>query len=594
MQPADDGGSARTARSRQLRRYGPLAGIVVLLLVVVAVVVIGGGDDSDDTSGEAANATGVASFSEIGDAAPGAPDPTGEMPVTYKEADESGNVDDQQWPDTCDTERGTVKIPSVYALPCVPEFDGDNGGATSTGVTADAIKVVYYVPQQGADLNSILGGMGVNDTIEQREQTLNDYVEVFSSVAQTYGRKVEVVRFDATGAGDDVVASRADAIDIIAMKPFAVIGGAALDRGTFAQELADGHVLCFGCTTALPDNMILDMAPYIWGGEPAPQEFLGMLATYINAGLGAGLGDNAEFAGDDLKDQPRKVGVIHFEQDPPLYTELAQEQHANFGKETAITESYVFDIPTLPAKAAELIAQYKSEGITTIMFFGDPLMPGYLMDAASDQEYFPEWIFTGTALTDTNVMGRQWNSDQVKHAFGMSQIAVPTEQDLQGAITLYRWYFGGDDTMPPSANFYALLAPPAQWLLAGIHMAGPDLTPETFARGLFRIPPAGGGPANPQVSYGNWGVFPEMDYLGVDDAVEVWWDPTVQAEDERGQMGTGVWRRSAGGERFTIGDDPAPAPFTDVDESVTVLDTLADEDKPPDYPPPSGSPAATG
>jgi hypothetical protein len=59
-------------------------------------------------------------------------------------------------------------------------------------------------------------------------------------------------------------------------------------------------------------------------------------------------------------------------------------------------------------------------------------------------------------------------------------------------------------------------------------------------------------------------------------------------------MGTGVWRRSAGGERFTIGDDPTPAPFTDVDDSVTVLDTLADEDKPPDYPPPSGSPAATG
>ena len=96
-------------------------------------------------------------------------------------------------------------------------------------------------------------------------------------------------------------------------------------------------------------------------------------------------------------------------------------------------------------------------------------------------------------------------------------------------------------------------------------MAGPDLTPETFARGLFRIPPRGGGPSNPQVSYGNWGVFPEMDYQGIDDAVEIWWDPTIEAEDERGAMGTGAWRRSNEGARFTIDGAPPPKPFTDPD-----------------------------
>ncbi len=47
MQPADDGGSAR---SNQLRRYGPVAIIVVLLVVIAGVVVIGGGDDGDSAS----------------------------------------------------------------------------------------------------------------------------------------------------------------------------------------------------------------------------------------------------------------------------------------------------------------------------------------------------------------------------------------------------------------------------------------------------------------------------------------------------------------------------------------------------------------
>ena len=35
-------------------------------------------------------------------------------------------------------------LKSVYAPPCVEPFEGDNGGATSAGVTADAVTVVFY------------------------------------------------------------------------------------------------------------------------------------------------------------------------------------------------------------------------------------------------------------------------------------------------------------------------------------------------------------------------------------------------------------------------------------------------------------------
>jgi hypothetical protein len=593
MQPADDGGAARADRSRQLRRYGPLAAIVVLLVVVAAVVVVGGGDDGggdgDGGSSESAGATGDLRWSEIGDAEPGAPDPIGDMPVTYAEADEAGDVDAHEWPDTCDTERGTVKLPSVYAPPCVPAFEGDNGGATASGVTGDTIKIVYYVPQPGADLDALLVSMGVNDEPDERVETFEQYVEIGSSVAQTYGRQVEVVKFEASGT--DVTASRADAIDVIAMDPFAVINGPGLDRGTFAQEVTDAGILCFSCGGVLPDQMVLDMAPYAWASLPSPDQFLGMLGAWVDAGAVAGAENVAEFAGGDIEGEPRKIGVIHFEQDPPIFVETGEAQQERF-QDVAITESYLFDLATMPAKATELMAEYKSEGITTVVFLGDPIMPGYLTDAATELEYFPEWLFTGTALTDTNVLAREWDPDQMVHAFGMSQLAAPAEQDLQAPITLYRWYFGGDDTLPPARNQYALQAAPAGWLVAGIHMAGPELTAETFARGLFRMPPAGGGPANPQVSYGNWGVFPAMDYQAVDDAVEIWWDPDVEAEDERGEVGKGVWRRSNGAARFTIEDAPEPKPFTDAENSVTVLDELPEEDTPPDYPPPAGSPAA--
>jgi hypothetical protein len=581
MQPASD----RPERSDNLRRYGPLALIAVIALGVGAVVLVGGGGD-DAGRGDDGSAAGELAWSSVGDAEPGAPEPTGAMPVTYAEAEEDGATDDHEWPATCDTERGTLAMPSVLALPCVPAFEGDSGGETARGVTADTIKVVFYAPETPADLESILIGLGANDTPEQRVQTLNDYAEIYSSVAELYGRTLEFVPYEATGAPDDVVAARAAATDVIAMAPFAVLGGPALDRGTFAQELADAGIPCMGCAGAVPDAMVLDMAPYVWGGLPSPNQFLALLSTWSE-----GLGETADFAGGDLEGQTRRIGVIHFDQDPPLF-ETTEEQQSEQFEGVADIQSYLLDFPTMPAKATELIARYKADGITTIVFLGDPIMPSYLTTAATEQDYHPEWVFAGTALTDTNIFGRTYDPPQMEHAFGISQLAAPVEQDLQETIRLYRWYFGDDDAIPPAPNQYALIAPQAAWLVSGIHMAGPELTPETFARGLFRIPPRGGGPANPQLSVGNWGAFPEMDYQGIDDAVEIWWDGSVEAEDERGVVGKGAWRRSGGGERFTVDEDPTPRPFTDVEDTVTVLTELSPEDQPPDYPPPAGAPAA--
>ena len=589
MLPADDGGS--TTRSTRLRRYGPLALIVVLLLAVGAVVVVGGGgDDGDD---EASEETGSGGFDwkSPGDAEPGAPAPTGAMPATYAEAEEDGSVGDHEWPDTCDTESGRVELPSVSAVPCVPAFDGDNGGATAPGVTAESIKVVYYSPEQSADMASLLGAMGANDTAEQRNATLQTYIDIFTSVTEQYGREIEMVPFAATGQADDVVASQADATDVLAMEPFAVLGGPALDRGAFAQELAEAGVLCFGCTgAALPEAMALEMAPYVWSALPSPDQILDLLATWVNAQVSAS-DSVADHAGGELQGRPSKLGVIHFEQDPPVFESTEAERRDM--ADVALIESYVLDLPTLPAKAAELIAQFKAEGITSITFLGDPFMPIYLTRAATEADYFPEWVFTGTALTDTNVFGRQYDPEQMVHAAGISQLAAPVDQDLQEYVRLYRWYAGDSaPALPPAENQYAVVAPNAAWLAAGIHMAGPELTAETFARGLFRLPPVGGGPATPQVSYGNWGNFAEMDYQAIDDGVEIWWDPDVEVEDERGVMGQGAWRRSNGGERFTATETPSPNAFEDPDSAVTVIDSLSEDDLPPDYPPPPGSPAA--
>ena len=424
MQPASD--QARPPKNA-LRRWGPLALIVVLLVGVGVVVAVsaGGGDDDDDTEEPTAELTdGV-----------GAPEPTGDMPVTYVEAEEAGTLDDYEWGDRCDTETGKLKVQSVYASPCVPVFDGDdNGGATAPGVTADTVRIVRYVSEENADLQAILTGVGANDTPEESAQTYQQFLQLSSALSETYGRTVELVDFQGTGAGDDIVAAKADATQIVEeLEPFAVLGGPGLDRGTFGQEITSNGIVCIDCAGALPADMVDGMRPYIWSGLPPSEQFLQTLNTWLTNLAETPDGTKAIYAGTpEFQERERKLGVIHFDQDPPL---LAVPEE-DWDESVADQETYVLDFAVLPQRATELMAKFKNEEITTIIFLGDPIMPGYLMDAATTQEYYPEWIITGTVLTDTNVLARGWNPAQMTQAFGISQLAAPVARELQDATVI--------------------------------------------------------------------------------------------------------------------------------------------------------------
>jgi hypothetical protein len=126
-------------------------------------------------------------------------------------------------------------------------------------------------------------------------------------------------------------------------------------------------------------------------------------------------------------------------------------------------------------------------------------------------------------------------------------------------------------------------------MFIGIHLAGPELTPATFRDGLYRYPPSGGGPTEPQMSWGDHGVWPDEDLGGVDDRAVIWFDPTATGEDEIGQQGTGMYRYADGGRRYTPRDAPRSledAGLFDVEASETIYDDVPEEDRAPDYPPP--------
>jgi len=129
-----------------LKRWGPL---VLVLAVLIGGTVVATAKGSDSGSGSTASAPSKKTSKGYADS------PL--LPVTYADAKKDGTVEDYDWGDRCDTERGTIEVPSVLAPPCVPVWDGDkawknqggktvtsNGGATAPGVSEDTITIVYY------------------------------------------------------------------------------------------------------------------------------------------------------------------------------------------------------------------------------------------------------------------------------------------------------------------------------------------------------------------------------------------------------------------------------------------------------------------
>ncbi len=177
--------------SSALRRWGPLVAVVAVAIVVVGLLLTSGNDDDASPTTTAA----------VGD------DRTDGV-VSFSAAEADGTVDDIDWGDRCDTESGVLALPIFPAPECYKPFTGDNGGETATGVTADTIKLVVYLPQENDPILSfIYRQVGNTDTPTQVFESYQGYNELFSRYYETYGRNVELVRYDATGNISDEVAA---------------------------------------------------------------------------------------------------------------------------------------------------------------------------------------------------------------------------------------------------------------------------------------------------------------------------------------------------------------------------------------------------
>ena len=115
----------------------------------------------------------------------------------------------------------------------------------------------------------------------------------------------------------------------------------------------------------------------------------------------------------------------------------------------------------------------------------------------------PHWIGPATDDAPTFRLERTIELDAA-----VQRAAVRLAADFGTATLLVN----GEPALVVDLLYYAFYM-----LALGVHMAGPNLTPETFRDGLFRWTPIDGQITAARVSWGNE-TWPEVDYNDQDDA----------------------------------------------------------------------------
>jgi hypothetical protein len=433
---------------------------------------------------------------------------------------------------------------------CVKEWKAgaNNGGATAQGVTGKRITVVALVPnEEQLKADPVAPKHRADNSPSTIQDALYDYLLPEMKFYETWGRDLEI-KF-VTSSGDDETAQRADLVTITAMKPFAVVILAQPVRGTFKvleTGIAAAKISVMGYAASAKDTNA--QAPYRWNSND-PQAAAVNTAEVIGKQL---VGKKAEFGGDDVKNETRKFGVVYVE-DGIDYGGFT-EQFARFGGKVTTSASFsasaLADATQVQTQAATMVAKMKDAGVTTaVMFVGYPQF-GPLMQNATKLDYYPEWFFTGSGYSDLGLVARSYPTEQSVHAFGLSFIYPWTEPDTPvppavpyaTQVDPLNWYWGVD----AGSENARLTTPIVWWLLAGIHSAGPHLTPKTFAQGLFSIPPRGGAladqPDSSLVAYGKGPKLPYNEYaLSGYDFAPSWWDTeTTGPSNGLGTVGKGV------------------------------------------------------
>ncbi|HVL80471.1 MAG TPA: hypothetical protein VM840_02630 [Actinomycetota bacterium] len=390
--------------------------------------------------------------------------------------------------------------------PCVPYWEGDNGGATWRGVTRNEIKI----------------------NVPANQGHLDHFLAYFNSRYEFYGRKLVAVQKGGDHEAVKMVAAAqaADAEGVFASTMYGDAGGG---ESIYYDELARRGIISVDARPSMSTEA--DLAkhhPYRWSFLPTHDVMQRNEGEWICKAL---KDRPPEFAsGRERTAQTRRFGLVYTKSSNNQVPDLSHLKGAlarcgiTFTRDTEAEMVHNEGDAQGIQRAQTVVIQMQSQNVTTIICACHTQNSGlYLYPNASKQGYYPEWIIGTYMYQAEDAHAGSWDPAQVENSFGISWLNKQIAPDQSA------WYWAIKEAEPgyrfPSGNPYVYYEPrylyyPMLVLASGIQLAGPNLNPTTFARGLQQArwpnPNAGRAPYW-QATIGFGG-----DHSAVEDGTLVW------------------------------------------------------------------------
>ena len=457
------------------------------------------------------------------------------------------------------------QIEDPQSPPCVPFWQGDNGGATAVGVTREKIYVVVPTP----------------NGFTQEYAALANF---FNKRFEFYGRKVvfqyctPVAGSGSQGSGDqpnqqsDAAQASSGCPEVqgnpsTGIKPFASTFY-QFDNGRYYNyQMSCRYGILTVASYTSYDSRYLDGCPGRLLQYPmVTDEMFGQVGTWACARLAGRIAQwsagTAGTGGPNLNTVTRKFGIFlaPYYQDDPIARKdaLSPLLDALNGCGVHIPDSQIIINPvqsptagqaTDPVSANNAITQMRQQNVTSIFCFCGIFNYGALTRAADSQSYTPEWIASSYGILDDQI-GLNLAAappDQLAHQFGLTFLP----RHVNPVLEPYNLAFQeGDPTIgEKGSSFYwsnfTQVYRPLLVLMSGIQMAGPHLTHETLVAALRRtVFP------NPITSLQAGAVdVPSNGYSFTHDAAEYWWNNNARGPYTDDTNGKGTYCYLDGGVR---------------------------------------------
>ncbi len=439
-------------------------------------------------------------------------------------------------------------VPGFAAAPaCQPTFTGNNGGATARGITSSQIEIVYYQPEQSLALKAILGPAGLAPSASQINDFLARETSFINARYELYGRSIHIDDYisqscEASPPSD--ACFRQDAQTVVSKyHPFAVVFPRNLTAPGFNAELSHLGVTNFGAA-GMPLSYDTGQAPYHFDYDMDGDTQAEITGEWYCKQLAH---RDAIYAGEASLRSKRRTAEVLVD-DTPEHVEAAQHlasiiNGCDHGG-GAVIKTFSPDTSQAVVQSTTLASQAKQSGITTIIYFTDPVLPVFLTQQMTQQNYYPENVITGGGYSDFDALAQLYSKSQWKNAFGLGDLpdmSTPSHYDAGAVYRSTKGAFGPFTSADNIQGFFSVLA-------AGLQQAGANLNPVTFERAVLSLPAWGGTRYHSLIKFG------AGDFTAVSDARIVFWDPTKRSPIN-GKAGSYVALNA--GRRYTLGQFPA-------------------------------------